>query len=85
MVTNVPGPPVPYYLLGAKAVHATGCLPLMDGGGLLHSVCSYNGDFNFAFTACRKMIPDPDFYRDCLHTAVQDVVKAGSSQAGSSR
>lgn len=74
MVTNVPGPTVPYYLLGAKCVHVTGSMPLMDGGGVLHAVCSYNGEFVFTFTACRDLLPDSDFYRDCLSASVQEVV-----------
>lgn len=77
MVTNVPGPAVPYYFLGARCVRVTGSMPLMDGGGVLHSVCSYNGDFVFTFTACRDLLPDSDFYRDCLRAAVQEVVTAG--------
>jgi WS/DGAT/MGAT family acyltransferase len=78
MVTNVPGPNVPYYFLGAKNVRTTGCMPLMDGGGVLHSVCSVNGEFTFTFTGCRKLLPDPDFYRECLKQAVQEVVAIGS-------
>ena len=38
MLTNVPGPARPYYMLGAQCVHTTGCAPMMDGGGLLNSV-----------------------------------------------
>ena len=76
MLTNVPGPLTPYYLLGAKVVRTTGCSPMMDGGGLLHSVCSYNGEITFTFTGCREILHDADFYRDCLVGAVQDVIKA---------
>ena len=81
MVTNVPGPMQPIYLLGAQAVHMFGSPPLMDGGGVLHSVGSYNGQFMFSFIACREMMPDPDFYRECLAQAIQDVVAAGKKTA----
>jgi len=77
MVTNVPGPPVPYYMLGARAVRVTGCPPLMDGGGLLHSVCSYCGDFVFVFTACPRLMPDSDVDRDRLEASVKEVVAIG--------
>lgn len=76
MVTNVPGPATPIYFLGAKAVKLFGSPPLMDGGGVLHSVGSYNGQFMFSFVACRKMVPDADFYRECLEVAAQEVIAA---------
>lgn len=74
MVTNVPGPLEPIYFLGARAVHMFGSPPLMDGAAMLHCVGSYNGEFMFQFTACRDLLPDPDFYRECLDGAVRDVV-----------
>lgn len=85
MLTNVPGPMEPIYLLGAKVVHSTGCPPLLHGGGLLHSVGSYNGEFTFSFTACRTQLPDADFYRECLETAIKEVVKAAGKPAAPQR
>ena len=83
MVTNVPGPLEPYYFLGAESVRSTGIPPMADGGGILHSVTSYNGQFLFSFTACRDMLDDDEVYRDCLQTAIEDVVKAADAlQAG---
>jgi WS/DGAT/MGAT family acyltransferase len=79
MVTNVPGPNVPYYFLGAKNVRSTDCMPMMDGGGVLHSVCSVNGEFTFTFTGCRDLLPDPAFYRECLKASVDEVVAIGRS------
>lgn len=81
MVTNVPGPMQPIYFRGAQAVKMFGSPPLMDGGGLLHCVGSYNGEFIFCFTACRDMLPDPDFYRDCLMEAAQEVIAAADRRA----
>lgn len=76
MVTNVPGAQQPIYFLGAKCVHCFGTLPLMDGGGLAHSVGSYNGNLIFGFTACREILPDPDFYNECMSKAIKTMVKA---------
>lgn len=76
IVTNVPGSPVPLYFLGAKLVRSTGCLPLTNGIGLFHCVSSYCGEFVFMFTACRELLPDPDFYRDCLRSALVEILKA---------
>jgi diacylglycerol O-acyltransferase len=81
MVTNVPGPMEPLYLLGAEMKYSTGCPPLFDGNGLLHSVSSYNGEFLFSFTTCPELMPDVDFYRECLDTAVKEVIKAAGGGA----
>ncbi len=83
MVTNVPGPMQPIYFLGARAVHMFGSPPLMDGAAMLHCVGSYNGEFMFQFTACPELLPDPDFYRECLDTAVRVVIAAADKQAAS--
>jgi len=80
MVTNVPGPMNPIYFLGAQAVQMFGSPPLMDGGAVLHSVGSYNGQFIFTFTACRDLLPDPDFYRECMEGAIRDVVRAAGAK-----
>jgi len=85
MVTNVPGAQEPIYFLGAKCVHCYGTLPLMDGGTLSHSVGSYNGNIIFAFTACRDFLSDPDFYRECMSSAIQDLLKAADNQQKKSR
>jgi len=76
MVTNVPGPQQPIYFLGARVVQMFGSPPLMDGGGILHCVGSYNGDFIFSFTACHDLLNDPDFYCECLSAGIEDVFSA---------
>jgi len=76
MVTNVPGPMQPIYFLGARAVHMFGSPPLMDGAAMLHCVGSYNGEFMFQFTACPDLLPDWEFYRECIEAAVRDVIAA---------
>jgi hypothetical protein len=56
-----------------------GSPPLMDGGAILHCVGSYNGEFMFSFTACHDLLPDPDFYRECLQQGIEDVIGAVDS------
>ncbi|MFT5710890.1 MAG: diacylglycerol O-acyltransferase [Halioglobus sp.] len=66
VVTNVPGPPIPLYSTGAKMVSNFGTGPVLDGLGLFHVISSYCGQFVISATSCRTMMPDPDFYRQCL-------------------
>ena len=76
VVTNVPGPPVPLYSTGAKMVANFGTGPVQDGLGLFHVIGSYCGQFTISATSCRDMMPDPDFYRECLQASFDELVAA---------
>ena len=58
VVTNVPGPPVPLYLAGARVVAHFGHAPIIDGMGLMIVVLSYMDRIDLGFTACREITPD---------------------------
>lgn len=66
VVTNVPGPPMPLYMAGAKAVNMFGLVCVVDGVGLGHVVLSYLNKISICFTADRDALPDPEFYSKCL-------------------
>jgi diacylglycerol O-acyltransferase len=79
VVTNVPGPPVPIYSTGARLESMMGLLCLTDGLGLGHVVQSYVKEATIAFTACRKLLPDPEFYAQCIEDSfneLRDTAKA---------
>jgi len=76
VVTNVPGPPVPIYSVGAQAQNIYGLLCLMDGLGLGHVVQSYVDKSTITFTACRNMMPDPETYAECLQASYDELAKA---------
>ncbi len=79
LVTNVPGPAQPIYMLGAKALQMFGSMPLLDGASVLHCVGSYNGEFMFTFVACPVALQDPDLYRDCIADAVAHVAASAAA------
>jgi WS/DGAT/MGAT family acyltransferase len=86
MVTNVPGPLEPYYCSGAQVLFGTGMGPVTDGLGLMHAVTTYGGLFECAVTSCREMIPDPEFYMECLADALHDLqMAAGLGRYGGSQ
>ncbi len=76
IVTNVPGPQVPLYQLGAKLVVNFGYLPMLDSCGLGHVINSYCGNINIGVTSCRKMMPDPAFYAKCLVRSFEELQQA---------
>jgi WS/DGAT/MGAT family acyltransferase len=81
VVTNVPGPPVPIYSAGARLESMMGLLCLTDGLGLGHVVQSYVKEATIAFTACRKLMPDPEFYAQCIEDSFAELKEAASRAA----
>ena len=83
IVTNVPGPPFQLYMCGAALVDAISLGPLMPNVGLFHIVYSAvqnkKGTINLSFTACRDMLPDPDFYAECLQASHDELREAALS------
>jgi WS/DGAT/MGAT family acyltransferase len=64
VVTNVPGPQVPLYLLGARMLDNYGCVPLTDYLGLGIVLFSYAGRLCWGFNADWDLVPDlADFVR----------------------
>jgi hypothetical protein len=81
VVTNVPGPPVPIYSTGARLESMMGLVCLTDGMALGHVVQSYVKEATISFTACRRVMPDPEFYAQCIEdsfTELRDTAKAAA-------
>ncbi len=80
VVTNVPGPPVPIYSSGARMESmALSLICLTDGLGLAHVVQSYVDEAIISFTACRDIMPDPEFYAECLQESFDDMLAAAKA------
>jgi WS/DGAT/MGAT family acyltransferase len=75
-VSNVAGFQKPLYFCGAKMVSMYGMGPIVDRIGLFHTVFSYNGAITFTFTACREMLPDPNFYAECIQASFDELKRA---------
>jgi diacylglycerol O-acyltransferase / wax synthase len=57
VVSNVPGPPVPLYFMGARIVSLYPLGPVFHGAGVNVTVASNNGELNVGIMACREMVP----------------------------
>jgi len=78
VITNVPGPQVPLYCAGARMVAHYGLGPVFDGMGLIFPVVSYCGRITISVTACREMLPDPEFFAQCLESSFADLQAAAA-------
>jgi diacylglycerol O-acyltransferase len=60
VISNVPGPPLPLYFMGAliEGLHPLG--PVFHGAGLNITVMSNNGRVGVGVIACRESMPDVD-------------------------
>ena len=80
VVTNVPGPTQQLYFCGAKMVDGMNFGPLLPNVGLFHivysSVLDKVGTISISFSACRKMLPDPEFYSACLQESFDELKAA---------
>jgi diacylglycerol O-acyltransferase len=62
IVTNVPGPQFPLYMLGAPMLRLYPQVPLLPSGGIGIALISYNGQVCWGFNADLGLVPDlPDF------------------------
>ncbi|GGO80185.1 diacylglycerol O-acyltransferase [Marinobacterium nitratireducens] len=66
VVTNVPGPATQLHLGGATLVNLSGIMLIGDGMGMNHCVNSYDGKLNISVVSCPELMPDPEFYVECL-------------------
>jgi hypothetical protein len=58
VTTNVPGPQIPMYLLGARMLEVYPHVPLVDGLGLGIALLSYDGNLHWGVNADRDLVPD---------------------------
>lgn len=75
-VSNVRGPDQPFYLSGATLAHFYPVSIPTDGVGLNNTGFSYNGMFWISAVSCRRMMPDPDFYVQCLRESFAETLAA---------
>jgi hypothetical protein len=72
-ISNIPGPQVPLYMNGALQVGAYGLAPLVNGMGLFIATPSYNGEITFNVTSTREIMPDMEFFIECIDASVESL------------
>ena len=82
IVTNVPGPPFPLYVLGARLLEVIPQLPLFEQQGLGVAVLSYCGRLEFGLIGDRELAPDLGSLCECLLASFAELETIARSRRG---
>ena len=80
VISNVPGPPQPLYVAGARLLSIYSMGPILENIGLNITVWSYLRQMNFGIVACRETMPDLRSLVGHLHDALAELKKAAESR-----
>jgi WS/DGAT/MGAT family acyltransferase len=80
VVSNVPGPQIPLYFLGAQvdAMYPLG--PIFHGSGLNITVMSLTGKLNVGLISCPELLPDLATMADGFVSGMKELLKAAGSR-----
>jgi hypothetical protein len=81
VVTNVPGPPQPIHVLGAKLHSIAPVVNLSEGTGLGVALASYAGQLVFGCIADPHRVPDLASFADDLVASFEELEKAAGIPA----
>jgi WS/DGAT/MGAT family acyltransferase len=74
VVTNVPGPQMPLYMLGRELEEIFPMVPLAENTALGIAIMSYNGQLNFGLTADYDALADVERLARELRTSIDELV-----------
>ncbi len=76
VVTNVPGPQFPLYLLGRELEAIYPMVPLAENTALGIAILSYNGQLNFGLVADYDALADVEVLADELRASIEELAAA---------
>ncbi|MEM9385402.1 MAG: wax ester/triacylglycerol synthase family O-acyltransferase [Pseudomonadota bacterium] len=85
VITNVPGPRRPLYFNGARVLSTLGTAPIIDGLGMIIVVTSYLEELSISVTACPSVLPDVEFFEQCLRESMEEIDAAVEERASAAR
>jgi WS/DGAT/MGAT family acyltransferase len=86
IVTNMPGPQFPLYLLGRELEELIPVAFLPEDHALAVAIISYNGKVDFGLLADWDAVPDIDFVTAAIRESLEELVElAGGASGGAAR
>ena len=82
VVTNVPGPQFPMYMLGAKMLEIYPHVPLMDHLGLGLALMSYDGQLHWGFNADYDVVPDLHDFVEAIQASQKELIEIAGIEPG---
>jgi hypothetical protein len=76
VVTNVPGPPMPLYLGGARLLELFPVAPVMGNLTVVVAVLSYTGQLNMTAVTDGGGCPDVEVFAQGVRRALDDVARS---------
>ncbi len=73
IITNVPGPQFPLYMMGARLLEMIPVVPLLAGVGLGIALFSYDGKLSWGLHADYAMVPDLDLFAEQVRDSFVDL------------
>jgi len=80
VVTNVPGPQMPLYMLGRELDALFPMVPLAENTALGIAIMSYNGQLNFGLVTDYDAIADVEVLADELRSSIEDLAAAAETR-----
>ena len=79
IVTNVPGPPIPLFALGAKMIEAFPIVPLAGNLSLGVAALSYEGQLNLGIMSDPVTCPDVELFCEGVRSSLRGLVEASKA------
>ncbi len=76
VVTNIPGPQIPLYMLGAKVIETYPMVPLFESQGLGIALFSYAGGLYWGFNADADVMPDLHDFVEAIQDSFAELCRA---------
>jgi len=77
-VTNVPGPQVPLYCMGARMIEAFPYVGAFAGAAVVVAVLSYDGALGFGLTGDRDAVPDLGVLAEGIEKSLAELAQASA-------
>jgi diacylglycerol O-acyltransferase len=84
IVTNVPGPQFPLYMLGGQMLAMIPQVPLLENIGLGIALMSYDGNVFWGFTADYELVPDLRHFVDLIERSFAELASAAGVESAES-
>jgi WS/DGAT/MGAT family acyltransferase len=75
-ITNVPGPQVPLYCMGARMIEAFPYVGVVDNQALMVAVLSYDGQLGFGITGDRDVLSDLVVLAEAVEKSFAELLEA---------